>query len=278
MQVELEGTRLFFDVDGTKLRPAGSELREVPTVVIVHTGPGNDHIPYREHLGPALAEEVQVVYLDLRGYGRSDLSTPENWNTERWSADIRALLDIVGIERPVILGAGWGAFTALRFASRWPDALSKLVLVNPAARVVPQRIVAAFDELGGPAAGESAFTFLEHPTETTVAEFMRECFHLMVGTANAQQLLLTPTWNWTVAVSWTANESRSLDLRPELAKITVPTLITAGTEDPQYPRASIEEVVAGIPHATVRWYEGARHSIFRDRPDAMEAIRGWVSR
>jgi proline iminopeptidase len=278
MRVEVEGTRLFVDVDGAKLRRDGGELRERPTVVIVPTGPGNDHSPYRDHIGPLLAEEMQVVYLDLRGLGRSDLSTPDRWNTEQWSADLRALLHTLGIERPVILGAGWGCYTALRYAQRWPDELAKLVLVNPAARVVVPRIVARFDELGGAAAGEAAFTFYEHPTEQSIAQFKRECFHVTVGAANAETLLLGQTWTWRVAVHWTDTEARTLDLRDGLGRIEVPTLIAAATDDPSFPRTSIEEVVEGIPHATVRWYEGARHSIFRDRPEVNEHIRGWILR
>ena len=276
MRVEVDGARLFLDVAGSQLRLEGGELRERPTVLIVHTGPGNDHSPYRDHIGPLLAEELQVVYLDLRGFGRSDLSEPAQWNTERWAADLRAITEILGLERPVILGAGWGCYTALRYAERWPDALSRLVLVNPAARVVVPRIVASFDELGGPAAGEAAFRFYEHPSEQSIALFMRECFHLTVGEANAQQLLLGQTWTWTVAVHWMSTEARTLDLRPALGDVTAPTLIAAGTDDPQYPRASIAEVVEGIPHATVRWYDGARHSIFRDRPEVSHLIRGWI--
>ncbi|HEY6963448.1 MAG TPA: alpha/beta hydrolase [Gaiellaceae bacterium] len=278
MRVEANGIGLFVDVDGAKLRYEGHELRERPTAVIVHTGPGNDHSPYKQHLGPRLAEELQVVYLDLRGFGRSDLSEPSKWNTEQWSSDIRALIDVLGIERPALVGAGWGAYTAIRFAQRWPDALSKLVLVNPAARIVVPRIVARFDELAGAAAGEAAFNFYEYPSEQSIAEYMRECFHVTVGAGNAQTLLLSQMWTWTVAVEWIANEARTLDLRPGLGAITAPTLICAGTDDPQYPRASIEEVVEGIPHATVRWYDGARHSIFRDRPEVCDVITGWLAR
>jgi len=278
MRVAVEGARLFVDVDGAKLRPVGNELQERPTVLIVHTGPGNDHSPYRDHIGPLLAEEMQVVYLDLRGFGRSDMSEPARWNTEQWSSDLKAITELLEIERPVILGAGWGTYTALRFAQRWPDELSKLVLVNPAARVVVQRIVSRFDELAGPAAGEAAFNFYEHPSEQSIAEYMRECFHVTVGASNAESLLLNQMWTWRVAVEWIANEARTMDLRPGLGSITAPTLIAAGTDDPQYPRASIEEVVEGIPHATVRWYEGARHSIFRDKPEVNRQIRGFILR
>jgi pimeloyl-ACP methyl ester carboxylesterase len=276
MRVEVEGVRLYVDVDGAKLRRDGQVLRERPTVLIVPTGPGNDHSPYRDHIGPLLAEEMQVVYMDLRGFGRSDLSEPSKWNTEQWSSDIKGITEVLEIERPVVLGAGWGCYTALRFAQRWPDALSKLVLVNPAARIVVPRIVARFDELSGPAAGEAAFNFYEHPSEQSIAQYMRECFHVTVGDANAETLLLNQTWTWTIAVHWIANEARTLDLRPGLGRITAPTLIAAGTDDPQYPRQSIAEVADGIPHATVRWYEGARHSIFRDRPEVNHLISGWI--
>jgi proline iminopeptidase len=276
MRVEVDGVRLFIDVDGAKLRGDGWDLRERPTVLIVHTGPGNDHSPYRDHIGPLLAEEMQVVYLDLRGFGRSDLGEPADWNTERWSADLKAITELLEIERPVLLGAGWGGYTAIRYAQRWPEALSKLVLVNPAARVVTPRIVARFDELGGASAGEAAYNFFEHPSEESVARYMRECFHVTVGADNTETLLLNQTWTWSVAVAWVGGEARSMDLRPGLGEITAPTLIAAGTDDPQYPVASIEEVVEGIPHATVRWYEGARHSIFRDRPEVNRMIRGWI--
>lgn len=276
MQVAVEGVRLFVDLEGAKLRPDGSELREVPTVAIVHTGPGSDHTPYREHIGPVLAEEMQVLYLDLRGCGRSDVSAPEHWNTAQWAKDLRGVFETLGIERPVILGAGWGALTAIRYAQNWPDELSKLVLVNPVARIVIPRVVARFDELGGPAAGEAAFNFLEHPGESTVAAYMRECFGVMVGSSNVPRLLLNPIWNWPVTISWIDGEARSLDLRPGLAAITAPTLIAAGTDDPQFPRVSIEEVVDGIPRAEVRWFEGARHSVFRDAPESNAAIRDWI--
>ncbi|MGN6798265.1 MAG: alpha/beta fold hydrolase, partial [Gaiellaceae bacterium] len=206
MRVEVEGVRLYVDVDGAKLRRNGLVLEERPTVLIVPTGPGNDHSPYRDHIGPLLAEEMQVVYMDLRGFGRSDLSEPAKWNTEQWSSDIKAITELLEIERPVVLGAGWGAYTALRFAQRWPDALSKLVLVNPCARIVVPRIVARFDELGGAAAGEAAFNFYEHPSEQSIAQYMRECFHVTVGESNAEALLLNQTWTWTIAVHWIANE------------------------------------------------------------------------
>lgn len=44
MHVDVNGTRLWFDVDGSALVPEGPQMRERPTVVLVHGGPGGwDH-------------------------------------------------------------------------------------------------------------------------------------------------------------------------------------------------------------------------------------------
>ena len=173
MRVEVDGARLFFDVEGALLRPVGPWLEERPTVVIVHTGPGSDHTAYKEHIGPHLAERAQVVYLDLRGCGLSDRSTPATWNVETWSSDLHGLLARLGVERPVVLGTGFGCFVALRYAQRWPANLSKLVLSNPNARVVTERMLERYAELGGAKARASASEFFERPSEMSIAGFLR---------------------------------------------------------------------------------------------------------
>ena len=278
MRVAVAGARLFVDFAGAKLRPDGPWLREVPTVVLVHTGPGTDHTPYKETIGPVLAEDAQVVYVDLRGHGRSDESTPDTWRVETWSNDLSVLFERLGVERPVVIGNGFGALTALRFAQRWPDALSKLVLVNPVARNVVPRIVTRFDELGGAAAGEAAHAFHEHPNDVTLTHFMNTCLPVMLGPAYAVPAMLTPIWNLRVPVEWVREESASIDLREELGRISAETLLVAGTDDPQYPVASIEEVIAGIPHAHVRWYQGARHSVYRDAPESIRVVQDFATR
>jgi hypothetical protein len=40
MRIDVNGTRLWFDVDGPALVPEGTEMRLRPTVVLVHGGPG----------------------------------------------------------------------------------------------------------------------------------------------------------------------------------------------------------------------------------------------
>ena len=77
MRVQVGDVRLFFDVEGAKLRPDGATMREVPTVLLLHGGPGFDHSNYKPDFS-RLAEIAQVVYLDHRGNGRSDHGDPAN--------------------------------------------------------------------------------------------------------------------------------------------------------------------------------------------------------
>jgi len=273
----VNGVRLFFDIQGAQLRPEGPWLAEHPTVVIVHTGPGSDHTAYKEHIGPYLADTAQVVYIDLRGCGLSDRSTPETWNVESWSSDLHGLLEQIGVERPVVLGAGFGCYVALRYAQRWPADVSKLVLSNPNARAVTERMIERYGELGGAKAEASAREFFERPSETSIAAFLRDCFTVMVPPVYAARLMLMPIWNLELAIHWTATEMKTLDLRPGLGAIEAPTLVLAASHDPQYPPASIAEVIDGLPDVCVEHYPGARHSVFRDAPESMAAIAEFVA-
>ena len=98
----------------------------------------------------------------------------------------------------------------------------------------------------------------------------------MIPFTDAARLILLPIWNLELAIHWTTTEMRTLDLRPELASVTAPTLVLAGTDDPQYPLTSIEEVIEGIPGARVARFAGARHSVFRDARASLETVRGFI--
>ena len=98
MHVHVNGARLWFDVEGTLVVPDGASTRTRPTIVLVHGGPGSyDHSYFKPHFG-RLAERAQVVYLDLRGHGRSEWGRPEEWSFEACADDIRAFCDALGIE------------------------------------------------------------------------------------------------------------------------------------------------------------------------------------
>ena len=95
MHVLVNGVRLFFDVEGAGLLPDGPAMREKPTLLMLHGGPGADHSIYRPSYA-GLAEVAQIVYLDHHGNGRSEDGPQEAWTLAQWGDDVRAFCDALG--------------------------------------------------------------------------------------------------------------------------------------------------------------------------------------
>jgi len=157
MHVLVNGVRLFFDVEGGKLAPDGPAMREKPTLLMLHGGPGFDHSIYRPTYS-ALADIAQIIYLDHRGNGRSEDGPRESWNLAQWGDDVRTFCDTMGIASPIVLGASFGGMVALAYATRHPGHASKLVLISTEAAggSYRDRRVALFERFGGAEVGALA--------------------------------------------------------------------------------------------------------------------------
>jgi pimeloyl-ACP methyl ester carboxylesterase len=69
------------------------------------------------------------VALDQRGHGRSD--TPDDgYDFETLGADLVAVMDAIGLDRPIVVGQSWGANVVLELADRHPDRVSGVVCVD----------------------------------------------------------------------------------------------------------------------------------------------------
>jgi pimeloyl-ACP methyl ester carboxylesterase len=87
MHIDVNGTRLWFDVDGPALVPEGNEMRLRPIVVLARGGPGvYDHSYFKPDF-TRLVEHAQVLYVDLRGHGRSEWGDPAAWSFEACAED-----------------------------------------------------------------------------------------------------------------------------------------------------------------------------------------------
>src|SRR4051794_34567395 len=132
MHVRVNGVRLFFDVEGAGLVPDGPVMREKPTLLMLHGGPGADHSIYKPDYSQ-LSDIAQIVYLDHRGNGRSEQGPPEKWSLAQWGDDVPAFCDTLGIVDPIVLGASFGGMVALAYATRHPAHPAKLILISTAA-------------------------------------------------------------------------------------------------------------------------------------------------
>lgn len=278
MRVQAGDVRLFFDVEGAGLAPEGPVMRERPTLVLLHGGPGSDHSVFRP-FAAALAGVAQVVYLDQRGCGRSDRSEPSRWNLATWADDVRAVCDALAIERPVVLGFSFGGIVAQAYATRHPDHPGKLILASTPARLRLDRMLAMFERLGGPRAADVARRFYADPA-ATFPEYVEVCLPLYNRSPPDAQALARAVLHLDVGADFVAGEMQTYDHRAALAAVRCPTLVLSGDLDPFATRADVDDLIAALPPALVRArrFADAGHDVFADAPaESVAAIESFLA-
>ncbi|WP_437624897.1 alpha/beta fold hydrolase [Sorangium sp. So ce1151] len=278
MRVQAGDVRLFFDVEGSKLVPEGPVMRERPTVVLLHGGPGVDHTEFLP-FGAALAEVAQVVYLDHRGCGRSDRSGPERWNLETWADDVRAFCDALEIQRPVVLGHSFGGMVAQAYAARYPDHPGKLILSSTTARLRLDRMLPVFARLGGAEAADIARRFYADPMPN-FNDYIRVCLPLYRQSPGDEGAIGRAVIHLDVGGYFVAGEMQTYDLRAALARVRCPTLVLSGDLDPFATVEDARELVAALPRELVqaRPFPRAGHAVLDDaRVEALAAVREFLS-
>lgn len=285
MHVLVNGVRLFFDVEGAKLVPDGPAMREKPTLLLLHGGPGFDHSTFKP-IYSALADVAQVVYLDHRGNGRSDAGPQEMWTLAQWGDDVRAFCDALGIVKPIVLGVSFGGMVAMAYATRHPDHPSKLILVSTEAKggSYLERRVAMFEKLGGPEVGALArrrFLESQGTDPALLAAWIKLAFPHYVRKprdpdAGSRTVARPDVLQWFNKVG---GESRRFDMLADLGRIKCPTLVLGGEDDPMTPIESQADIAAALPKHLVRFerFAGCGHGVVPDsRERGLALIRDFI--
>ena len=135
MKVRVNGVQLYFDVDGAQLAVGEGGPIERPTLIVLHGAPGiSDHMAFKPDF-VALTDVAQVVYLDLRGAGRSDDDPGSRYSLERFADDVVGFCEALGNEKPIVLGNSAGGMVAAMLGIRHPDHPGKLILSSTQARL-----------------------------------------------------------------------------------------------------------------------------------------------
>lgn len=252
MYISVGDVRLFVDVDGAKLVPDGTSMRERPTVILLHGGPGFDHTLGKALFAP-LTDAAQLVCYDHRGNGRSEDGPRERWNLDQWADDLRTLCDVLGIERPIVYGTSFGGFVALNYALRHPDHPARLVLSSTTAHIHLDRALAMFERLGGVDARSVADHFFTEPTPENRAEHQRVCLPFYTRGPGRPELLARVTQRPAVAEHFYGGEILRFDFTQHLNRIHCPVLLLAGELDPIVTIQDAEELAAALPPDRLRF-------------------------
>ena len=266
MRVDVNGTRLWFDTEGPALVPDGAGMRERPTIVLVHGGPATwDHSYFKPDFS-RLADRAQVVYLDLRGHGRSARCDPAHWSFEVCADDVRAFCDALGVERPVVYGHSMGGFVAMLYGARHPGHGGGIVLQSTHARYDLARIVEGFRRFGGDEVAELARR--DYAGDPVTDEEWARVFAEFGPRVPEPEQLARRLPNLELAERGT-ELFLEFDVVDQLSRVDVPTLVCVGELDAVTPVAASREIFDALPKDVARLevIEGGGHFTWLDVPD-----------
>ena len=230
-------------------------------IVLLPGWPLSDEM-YEYQYNDLMNNNFRVIGITLRGFGRSDKPYGA-YNYDVHARDIKSVLDKLDIHDAVLGGFSMGGAIAIRYISNYDAAhVSKLVLAGAAAPSWTQRegfpfnlTLSAVDEL-------IALNFSDRPkllanfakifsaTETSLNEGIGKWLNGigLVATAHATGQCLYAL--------------RDTDLRDDLKKIKIPTLILHGRKDKICSFDLAEQMLAGIENSQLVAFENSGHSLF----------------
>jgi 3-oxoadipate enol-lactonase len=228
---------------------------EAPVLVLLNSL-GTD-LGMWEPQAAALRDELRLVRLDTRGHGGSPLPDPP-WTLADLGGDVLALLDSLGIEKASFAGVSLGGAIAVWIAAHAPERVERLFACFTSAWFGPPDPWLA-------RAATVRTEGVEAVADAVLDRWFTERVDPDVRARMREMIVTTPPEGYAAATEVVAH----LDLREDLGRVTAPTLVVSGSEDPACPPDTGRALAAGIPGAEFVEVEGVAHLGSVERPEAV---------
>lgn len=245
-------------------------------VVLIHGNPGSCHDWSRLYV--PLAKRYRAVAFDRPGHGHSERPNHRAITVEVQAEMLHDALTQLSIARPIIVGHSWGGSLALVYALKFPDEISGIVLLAPAAYESDDGVSFLSKLPGLPVIGDVLnflFTPLLGPwlVRTDIAK-------AFAPDPVPQKYLRHVLTEWTLPkkVKWYSVDDALLnESLPEFAdrypEIKVPVAIVTGDADQIVPaKQNAERLYRALPNSHFNLLPGTGHQIPFTRPEAVLAV------
>jgi len=244
-----------------------TDMGNGPVVVLIHGYPLSDASwEYQYH--DLVNAGYRVIGITLRGFGQSDKPFGK-YDYDQFAADIKAVLDTLDIKDATIGGHSMGGAIALHYVAKYNGAhINKLALFAAAAPCHTKKADYPYP----------LFTKDEITSWVALNNTDRPALLAAVG----QKFTLSATsvspgigaWLGGIEMQSSAYAMeqalialRDEDLRDDLPKIKVPTLIFNAREDKIVAFALAEQMNKAIPGSTLIPFEKSGHALFIEEKD-----------
>ncbi len=239
-------------------------------IVVIHGGPGLPH----NYLLPALqnlAPYATIWLYDARGHGLSEQNYPnQSYTMQQLVDDIEGFVTAAGLTNYSLFGHSFGGMVALKYATTKRPGLGRLILSDTSASLeYINRFQDSLKKIMPPGQYEE-YEKIQGDNGITADERLRrglrlvypfywynppkpEYLDLDIGSLNLNATASEQIWS---------SDGQNYDVRKDLAKVTVPTLVLYGRYDVVFSYDDAKEIAEGVPSGRLVVLERSGHYPF----------------
>ncbi|MEE8348246.1 MAG: alpha/beta fold hydrolase [Acidobacteriota bacterium] len=250
-------------------------------VVMVHGNPSWSFM-YRKLIS-SLRQTSRVIVPDHMGCGLSDKPdhSTYSYTLERRTADLERLLDQLGVTSNITLIVhDWGGPIGMRFATRFPDRIARLIVFNSTAFLLPESKPLHWSLQFCRNSRLAAFLILKFNAFARVSTYLgcqsqrmpREIRRAYAGPYDSSQNRIA-TLAFVQDIPLSPIDPSYAPLKEVQEKLTLfqqtPMLICWGEADFVFDRDFLAEWIRHFPQARVRRFPEAGHYVLEEVPEVI---------
>ncbi|KPH06693.1 alpha/beta fold hydrolase (plasmid) [Rhizobium acidisoli] len=279
------------DVDGYRV-VAYSFGTGGETVFCLNGGPGLPCDYLREAHSCLIDKGYRVIAFDQLGTGASD--RPDDlslWTIGRYVEETETVRKALELGKVHLLGHSWGGWLAIDYALTYPENLKTLILEDTVADM--PHLISELERLRSALGPETVSMMQKHEAQGT---YNHPEYLAAVTILNYRHVCRLAEWpapvrrsleDWNMAPYETMqgpNEFlyignlKDWNRIPDLPRLMLPVLITAGEHDELTPACALRMKLA-LPNAELKVFANASHMPFYENPqDYYPALLGFLAR
>ena len=262
------------------------DVGQGPAIIVLHGGPDFDHSYLLPELD-RLSDGYRLIYYDQRGRGRSANGVrPEDVTLASDLADLEKVRQYFHLDSVALLGHSWGTVLALEYALRYPQRVSRMILMNPGPASAEdyrglrkEWLEKRPEDMERRKAMAASTAYKEGDPDAVIAYYRIHFKPALVRSEDYEKIIarLQASFTREGILKARAIESRLMndtwaspdyDLLPKIKNLRIPTLVITGDHE-FIPAATSQHITQAIPNAQMVTLKDCGHFSYLERPVAV---------